>query len=122
MSHTAVSRISSVLSGRRLVLLLGLIVVAFVMASMGRVEGASADTNTNGGEDEGITIDCPLGDGYKDPGTMISLPSAGGGALPPVTYICGDDGKWHKVAAIVRPPSTGTNPPVVKAASGTLTN
>ena len=48
MSHTAVGRISSVLSGRRLVLLLGLIVIAFAMMSMGRVEGASAEPS--GGE------------------------------------------------------------------------
>ncbi len=112
MSHTA-GRLSSVLSGRRLALLLCVIVVAFAMASIGGVQRASAEDGSSGG-DEGITIDCPLGDGYKDPGTIISLPSAGGGALPPVTYICGDDGKWHKTAAIVRPPSTGTNSPVVK--------
>jgi hypothetical protein len=115
MSHTA-DRISSILSGRRLVLLLCLIVFAFALASIGGVQRAFAEDG--GGGDEGITIDCPLGDGYKDPGTMISLPAAG--ELPPVTYICGDDGQWHKVAAIVRPPSTSTNPPVVKIGSALL--
>ncbi len=112
MSHTA-GRISSVLSGRRLALPLALSVMAFAMASMGGVQTASAEDSSGG--DEGITIDCPLGDGYADPGTMISLPAAG--ELPPVTFICGDDGNWHKVAAIVRPPSTGTAPPVAKIGS-----
>jgi hypothetical protein len=107
MSHAAVSRISSVLSGRRLVLLLGLIVIAFAIASMGRVGGASAEPI--GGGDDGIQIDCPLGDGYADPGTTITLPAAGD--LPPLTVVCdGDDGHWHAVSAVVRPPSTTTNP------------
>jgi hypothetical protein len=82
------------------------------MASMGRVEGASAEPNSG---DDGIKIDCPLGDGqYAEPGTMVTLPAAGD--LPPLTVICGDDGHWHAVVrAVVRPPSTGS--PVVKAAS-----
>ena len=114
MSHTAVGRISSVLSGRRLVLLLGLIVIAFAMMSMGRVEGASAEPS--GGE--GITIDCSLGNGdYAEPGTMVTLPAAGD--LPPLTVICGDDGHWHAVVAVVRPPSTGTNP-VLRTASALI--
>jgi len=111
MSHTAVGRISSVLSGRRLVLLLGLIVVAFALASMARVEGASADPVGGG---DGIKIDCSLGNGdYAEPGTMVTLPAAGD--LPPLTVVCGDDGHWHAVVAVVRPPSTGI--PVVRAAS-----
>jgi len=107
MSHTAVDKILSVvLSGRRLVLLLGLIVVAFAMASMGRVEGASADPISGG---DGIKVDCSLGNGeFAEPGTMDTLPAAGD--LPPLTVVCGDDGHWHAVAAVVRPPSTGTNP------------
>jgi hypothetical protein len=106
MSHTAVGRISSVLSGRRFVLLLGLIVIVFAVASIGRVEGASADTNSGG---DGITIDCSLGNGeFAEPGTMITLPAAGD--LPPLTVVCGEDGHWHAVVAVVRPPSTVANP------------
>jgi hypothetical protein len=71
---------------------------------MGHVSGASAEPP--GGDDEGIKIDCALGGGYVEPGTMIDLPAAG--ELPPVTFICGDDGKWHKVVRFVRPPTTVT--------------
>jgi hypothetical protein len=110
MPHTAVGRISSVLSGRRLALLLGLIVIAFAMTAMGRVQGASADPISGG---DGIKIDCPLGDGYAEPGTMVTLPAAGD--LPPLTVICGDDGHWHAVVAVVRPPTITI--PVVKIAS-----
>ncbi len=105
MSYTAVGRISSVVSGRRSILLLGLIVIAFAIASLGRVEGASADPVGGG---DGITIDCSLGNGqYAEPGTMVTLPAAGD--LPPLTVVCGDDGHWHAVVAVVRAPSTGTS-------------
>jgi hypothetical protein len=48
----------------------------------------------------GITIDCSLGGGFVPPGTIIDLPAAG--ELPAIKVICGDDGKWHVSAAIVK--------------------
>jgi hypothetical protein len=60
------------------------------------VSGASAQPI--GGD--GITLDCHLGGGYVPPGTIIDLPAAGD--LPAIKVICGDDGKWHVSAAIVK--------------------
>jgi len=104
------------MSRRRFLLLLGLVVAVFAAVSIGPVSGASAEPPR--GEDEGIKIDCRLGSGYVEPGTMIELPAAGD--LPAVTYICGDDGKWHKTAKLVKPPTTITeqvvaSPPILKS-------
>ena len=72
-----------------------LVAVAFATALLGHVSGASAQPV--GG---GITIDCRLGAGYVPPGTIIDLPAAGD--LPAIKVICGEDGKWHVSAAIVK--------------------
>ena len=104
------------MSVRRIFVLLWLVVVAFAAVSLGHVSGASAEPPR--GEDEGIKIDCRLGTGWVEPGTMIDLPAAGD--LPPVTYICGDDGKWHKTAKLAKPPATVAGqivapPPILKS-------
>jgi hypothetical protein len=77
-------------------LLVALVAVAFAAALLGHVSGASAQPV----QGEGITIDCHLGGGYVPPGTIIDLPAAGD--LPAIKVICGDDGKWHVSAAIVK--------------------
>ena len=110
MSRTAITRRSPIAPLRRLFLLVALIAAAFAMASLGHVSGASAQP-----VDEGITIDCSLGGSFVPPGTMINLPAAGD--LPPITVICGNDGKWHVSAAIIKrgsprlvaPPTTGAS-------------
>ena len=110
MSRTF-SRFSPIAPARRLCLLVALIAAAFAMASLGHVSGASAEPVG----DDGIAIDCSLGGEFVPPGTMIPLPAAGD--LPPITVICGNDGKWHVSAAIVKrssprlvaPPSVGAS-------------
>jgi hypothetical protein len=89
-------------------------VIAFAMVSMGRVVGASADPVSGGGDPQ---IGCDAGNGnFVEAGTKVTLPAAGD--LPPLTVVCGEDGHWHAVASVVRPPSIGTNPiPVVRAAT-----
>jgi hypothetical protein len=96
VSRTAISRFSPIASARRLFLLVALVAAAFAMASIGHVSGASAQPV----QGEGITIDCSLGGGFVPPGTIIDLPAAG--ELPAIKVICGDDGKWHVSAAIVK--------------------
>jgi hypothetical protein len=94
-----------------LFLLVALIAVALAMATLGHVSGACAEPVG----DEGITIDCSLGGGeFVPPGTMSPLPAAGD--LPPITVICGNDGKWHVSPAIVKSVSRGlVAPPAVGA-------
>lgn len=96
MSRTAISRFSPIASARRLFLLAALVAVASATALFGHLSGASAQPVGGGG----ITIDCRLGGGFVPPGTIIDLPAAGD--LPAIKVICGDDGKWHVSAAIVR--------------------
>jgi len=79
-------------------LLGALVVVAFATALLGHVSGASAQPVQN----EGITIDCSLGGGFVPPGTIIDIDLPAAGDLPAIKVICGDDGKWHVSAAIVK--------------------
>lgn len=96
MSRITTHRFSRVEPARRLFLLVAIIAAALAMASLGHISGASAQPVG----DEGITIDCSLGGEFVPPGTMIGLPAAGD--LPAITVICGNDGKWHVSAAIVK--------------------
>jgi hypothetical protein len=89
------TRLSPIAPLRRLFLLAALIAAAFAMTSLGHISPASAQP-----VDEGIAIDCSLGGGSVPPGTIINLPPAGD--LPAITVICGNDGKWHVSAAIVK--------------------
>jgi hypothetical protein len=109
VSPTRISRFSRIEPARRLLLLVAITLAAFAMASLGHISGASAEPVG----DEGITIDCSLGGGeFVPPGTMINLPAAGD--LPAVVVICGNDGKWHVSANIVKRTSPRLlSPPVV---------
>jgi hypothetical protein len=77
------------------------------MTSLVYISGASAQP-----VDEGIAIHCSLGDSTVPPGTIINLPPAGD--LPAVVVVCGNDGKWHVPANIVKRTSPRLlSPPVV---------
>ena len=112
MSRTTITRFSRIEPARRLLLLVAIIAAAFAMSSLGHISRASADPVG----DEGITIDCSVGGGeFVPPGTMVNLPAAGD--LPAVVAICGNDGKWHVSANIVKRTSPRLlSPPVVAQA------
>jgi hypothetical protein len=109
VSPTSISRFSRIEPARRLLLLVAIMLAAFAMASIGHISGASAEPVG----DDGITIDCSLGGGeFVPPGTMINLPAAGD--LPAVVVVCGNDGRWHVSANIVKRTSPRLlSPPVV---------
>jgi hypothetical protein len=112
VSRTTITRFSRIEPARRLLLLVAIVAAAFAMASLGHISGASAQPVG----DEGITIDCSLGGGqFVPPGTMINLPPAGD--LPAVVAVCGNDGKWHVSAAIIKRTSPRLlSPPVIAQA------
>jgi hypothetical protein len=110
VSRTTITRFSRIEPARRLLLLVAIVAAAFAMASLGHISGASAQP-----VDEGIAIDCSLGGQSVPPGTMVNLPPAGD--LPAVVVICGNDGKWHVSANIVKRTSPRLlSPPVVAKA------
>jgi len=111
VSRTTIHRFSRVEPARRVLLFVAIIAAACAMASLGHISRASAQPVG----DEGITIDCSLGGEFVPPGTMINLPPAGD--LPAVVVICGNDGKWHVSASIVKRTSPRLlAPPVVAKA------
>jgi hypothetical protein len=111
VSRTTLTRFSRIEPARRLLLLVAIIAAACAMASLGHISRASAEPVG----DDGITIDCSLGGEFVPPGTIINLPPAGD--LPAVVVVCGNDGRWHVSANIVKrtSPRLSVPPTVAKA-------